>query len=379
MSRLVQRVLHHRTLEALHRRGRVAGVGVQRRQLEQQPEVGLPQRLAAGRGPVLVAVLRQQLARVCVEGRSVELRRALGPCRGRALLERVDVDPEAVVGEQHHVVAQGQPGGSLVAAAERPAGHVEDLVEAAARGIPAGPEALHHLLAVEAALGRQGQQLEQALGAPQAPGAVGHGLAVDAGGEAAQKLHAELRLFVCHCALRVRSRRPANKLALGPASYVLMTESHSVKRHLDVGADAYDAQIRRFIPHYEEMIATGVEVLGALVPADARVLDLGGGTGALSGALLNGLPEVRVTVLDVDPDMLGEARRRLARFGDRVAFHEASFFDPLPAADAVVASLALHHIHDLARKTELYRAIHDALPAGGVLLNLDAAIPDGPC
>lgn len=155
-----------------------------------------------------------------------------------------------------------------------------------------------------------------------------------------------------------------------------MTQSHSVKRHLDVGADAYDAQIRRFIPHYEEMLATAVEVLGALVPADARVLDLGGGTGALSGALLDGLPDIRVTVLDVDPDMLGEARRRLARFGERVAFHEASFFDPLPAADAVVASLALHHIHDLARKTELYRAIHDALPPGGVLLNLDAAVPD---
>jgi hypothetical protein len=36
--------------------------------------------------------------------------------------------------------------------------------------------------------------------------------------------------------------------------------------------------------------------------------------------------------------MLGEARRRLVGYGDRVAFHEGSFLDPLPAADAVVAS-----------------------------------------
>ncbi len=50
--------------------------------------------------------------------------------------------------------------------------------------------------------------------------------------------------------------------------------------------------------------------------------------------------------------------------------------DPLPAADAVVASLALHHVHDLRAKTELYRAIHDALAPGGVLLNLDAAVTE---
>jgi len=150
-------------------------------------------------------------------------------------------------------------------------------------------------------------------------------------------------------------------------------ETHSVKRHLDVDADGYDVQIRRLIPHYDEMIATGVELLTALAPPDGHVLDLGGGTGALSSAVLGALPGVRVTVLDVDADMLGEARRRLVGYGDRVAFHEGSFLDPLPAADAVVASLALHHVHDLPTKTKLYRAIRDALPPAGVLLNLDAA------
>jgi tRNA (cmo5U34)-methyltransferase len=155
-------------------------------------------------------------------------------------------------------------------------------------------------------------------------------------------------------------------------------ETHSVKRHLDVGADGYDVQIRRLIPHYDEMIATGVELLAALAPADGHVLDLGGGTGALSSAVLDGLPGVRVTVLDVDPEMLGEARRRLARFGNRVSFREGSFLGPLPAADAVVASLALHHVHDLDTKTALYRAIYDTLSPGGVLLNHDAAVTEDP-
>jgi tRNA (cmo5U34)-methyltransferase len=154
-------------------------------------------------------------------------------------------------------------------------------------------------------------------------------------------------------------------------------QAHSVKRHLRVDADGYDLQIRRLIPHYEEMIETGVEVLSALTPADSHILDLGGGTGALSSAVLAGLPRSRVTLLDVDADMLAEARRRLAGFADRVSFHEASFLDPLPAADAVVASLALHHVHALDAKAALYRAIHDALSPGGVLLNLDAAVSEG--
>jgi tRNA (cmo5U34)-methyltransferase len=153
-------------------------------------------------------------------------------------------------------------------------------------------------------------------------------------------------------------------------------DTHSVKRHLDVDAEGYDLQIRRFIPHYDEMITTGVELLAALAPADGHVLDLGGGTGALSSAVLDGLPGVRVTVLDVDPDMLAEARRRLTRFADRVSFHEGSFQGSLPAADAVVASLALHHVHDLQAKTALYRAIHQTLSPGGVLLNLDAAVTE---
>jgi len=121
-----------------------------------------------------------------------------------------------------------------------------------------------------------------------------------------------------------------------------------------------------------------VELLASLAPAAAHVLDLGGGTGALSAAVLGRMPEARVTVLDVDRAMLEEARRRLAPFGDRVQLREGSFLDPLPAADAVVASLALHHVRDPGAKSGVYRAIHDALVPGGVFLNLDAAITEGP-
>jgi len=42
----------------------------------------------------------------------------------------------------------------------------------------------------------------------------------------------------------------------------------------------------------------------------------------------------------------------------------------------VVASLALHHVHDLQTKTGLYRAIRDTLSPGGVLVNLDATVTE---
>jgi ubiquinone/menaquinone biosynthesis C-methylase UbiE len=68
------------------------------------------------------------------------------------------------------------------------------------------------------------------------------------------------------------------------------------------------------------MLASGVGLLTALAPRAAHVVDLAGGTGALSAAVRAKLPEARVTLLDVDSAMLGEAQRRLApgRGADRV-------------------------------------------------------------
>ena len=62
--------------------------------------------------------------------------------------------------------------------------------------------------------------------------------------------------------------------------------THSVEQHLVVSVEAYDSAIRTFVPYYEEMLRTGVEFLAALAPAAPRVLDLGGGTGALTPAAL---------------------------------------------------------------------------------------------
>ncbi|MCY3735979.1 MAG: class I SAM-dependent methyltransferase, partial [Gemmatimonadaceae bacterium] len=152
--------------------------------------------------------------------------------------------------------------------------------------------------------------------------------------------------------------------------------SHSVRRHLRVEIEAYDRTIRAFIPSYEEMLERA-----ALAVAEARprrVIDLGAGTGALAEAVLRRCEGAHVELIDADAEMLDQARERLAAFVSRVSYSARSFQGPLPACDAVVASLALHHVPTLAEKREIFAAIHATLPPGGVFINADATMPADP-
>ena len=105
------------------------------------------------------------------------------------------------------------------------------------------------------------------------------------------------------------------------------------------------------------------------------MVDLGAGTGALAAAMLAHEGVGEVVAIDVDGEMLAQARLRLARFGNRATFREQSFDAELPVCDAAAASLALHHVPTMARKKTLYARIHAALKAGGVFVNADVTMP----
>lgn len=152
--------------------------------------------------------------------------------------------------------------------------------------------------------------------------------------------------------------------------------SHSVRRHLRVDIEAYDASIRQFIPGYETMIEGAADAVAAVSPR--LVLDLGSGSGALADALLRRKEVNAVELLDVDPEMLSVARRRLEPWGRRARFTLRSFDDAFPACDAMAASLSLHHIPTMEAKAALFLRAHDALPPGGLLVNADATMPEEP-
>ena len=85
-----------------------------------------------------------------------------------------------------------------------------------------------------------------------------------------------------------------------------------------------------------------------------------------------------VEAIDIDPEMLAQARIRLKRFGTRARFRRCSFDAPLPKCDAVATSLALHHVLTMERKLTLYERIYRALRLGGVFVNADVTISAHP-
>jgi tRNA (cmo5U34)-methyltransferase len=141
---------------------------------------------------------------------------------------------------------------------------------------------------------------------------------------------------------------------------------HSVAAHLGIDLAEYDARIRTFIPDYDEML----DVAAAALPRQTRtIVDLGTGTGALSRRCLDRLPRARFVLIDADSDVLAIAGRRLAGRATLVA---GSFTRvAIPACDAVVSSLALHHVRSRKAKLDIYRRARAATRSRGPVLSVD--------
>lgn len=140
----------------------------------------------------------------------------------------------------------------------------------------------------------------------------------------------------------------------------------SVATHLGIDLAEYDADIRKFIPDYDEML----QVAAGAIPASARhIVELGIGTGALAARCLQSANRARITGIDLDAEILKAAALRLGARATLVcsAFSRA----PLPDCDAVVASYSLHHVRTRRAKTTLYRRIHKALRRDGIFISVD--------
>jgi tRNA (cmo5U34)-methyltransferase len=127
------------------------------------------------------------------------------------------------------------------------------------------------------------------------------------------------------------------------------------------------------IPDYEELQAETARATEG--QRAARILDLGVGTGETALRVLERHPGAHLTGIDVSPEMLEEARRRLPDADLRVARLE----DPLPDGpfDLVVSTLAVHHL-DAAGKAGLFRRAADALAPGGRFVLADVVVPERP-
>ncbi|HXZ80642.1 MAG TPA: methyltransferase domain-containing protein [Terriglobales bacterium] len=112
----------------------------------------------------------------------------------------------------------------------------------------------------------------------------------------------------------------------------------------------------------------GLKVLARCeLRGDEHVMDAGCGTGRLTAALLERLPQGRVTAVDLSSNMLESARQSLQpSFGKRVRFAQADLgrlaFDE--EFDGIFSTAAFHWVKDHAA---LFRGLFRALDPGGWL------------
>lgn len=146
----------------------------------------------------------------------------------------------------------------------------------------------------------------------------------------------------------------------------------SVSRHLGIRLGDYDRMIRTFIPGYAALLGATASAVALVRDKRPHITDLGTGTGALAARCLRQRPDATLTGLDSDQGILALARQRLARYGSRVTFAAGTFERlTIPRSDAIVATLALHHLRTGASMRRFYARCFDALKPGGVLANGD--------
>jgi predicted O-methyltransferase YrrM len=103
------------------------------------------------------------------------------------------------------------------------------------------------------------------------------------------------------------------------------------------------------------------------------MIDVGGGSGVYTIAVLRAAPQMRATIFD-RPIVTDIARRKLAQedLTDRVALVSGDFYvDALPGGHDLALLSAIIHQNDAEQNVALYRKIFDALLPGGAIVVRD--------
>lgn len=108
-----------------------------------------------------------------------------------------------------------------------------------------------------------------------------------------------------------------------------------------------------------------------------RVLDVGGGYGAVSEAVLRAFPRAQVTLHDYSQVMFDSASEYLADHAGRVSYARADLWDRSWTAqvggpfDLIVSALCIHNLMDMPVIAACYREVRTLLRPGGVFLDYD--------
>jgi len=151
-----------------------------------------------------------------------------------------------------------------------------------------------------------------------------------------------------------------------------------VRDHFDEEAGIFDELIRTLIPSYEYMVDSMVLALPFHHKERINILDLGCGTGNISLKVKERFPNARITCVDMAENMIKMAKYKLASYDDvEFIIADVRDLDFKDDFDAVVSSLALHHLQHQEKKP-FYHVIKRFLKKGGVFYNADNILGSSP-
>lgn len=148
-----------------------------------------------------------------------------------------------------------------------------------------------------------------------------------------------------------------------------------VKKHFEEEAREFDKIILRLIPYYSEMIDGMVSAIPFSRSNAINVIDLGCGTGTISKRIKEVFPKATIICLDLAKNMIEMSKLKLSDYSDvRYQIGDFSDYEFDDTYDAVVSSLALHHLATDEDKINVYRKIYETLRPNGVFFNADVIL-----
>lgn len=145
----------------------------------------------------------------------------------------------------------------------------------------------------------------------------------------------------------------------------------------------FDTNIRQLLPYYDEMLSA---IALCLSPDSQLILELGCGTGELTLQVLQQCPNAQVVAVDYSPRMMTVIQDKLNVHGkqEQVQLRQLDFGawaneqvgnDIGDHFDAIISSLAIHHLSD-EMKGQLFHKIARSLKPNGSFWNADPLLAE---
>lgn len=135
-------------------------------------------------------------------------------------------------------------------------------------------------------------------------------------------------------------------------------------------ARLYDKQRSALIPCFSDFYGIAIDNLN-LSTTSPEILDLGAGTGLFSEFVQQKYPNAKITLVDLSQNMLDIAQKRFSSNKNiNIIQQDFTTFKDEKLYDAVISSLAIHHLEDKA-KANLYNTIFALLKSDGIFINAE--------